>query len=77
MEVLSKIALVGSRIGLGAELKMRAATSSNIKPQSHQNIEEEIPTALRIARWSHMTTTQERRNKTLQMARMIARVQHE
>src|ERR1043166_7754812 len=62
-----------SRIGFGAVEKMRAATSSKINPQSHQNTEAETPAALSAERWSHMTTTQEARNRILQIARTAAR----
>src|SRR5256885_762902 len=70
-------AAVSSRIGLGAELKIRAATSSKIKPQSHQNKEDEIPTPRKIARWSHITTRQEARKNTRHSARIAARFHHD
>src|SRR5437868_13921055 len=59
--------------GVGAQLKIPAATSSKIKPQSHQNFAEETPVRLKIARWSSITTRQMRRNSTRQMARVRAR----
>jgi hypothetical protein len=44
------LGMLRTMAGVGAQLKMPAATSSKIKPQSHQNVAAETPLPRKAAR---------------------------
>jgi hypothetical protein len=51
-----------TNLGAGAQLKIAAATSSKMSPQSHQNFSGETRASRNIPPWSTMTTRHDNRN---------------